>query len=1180
MRVVLQTRISAGIVLAILAIPTMVTGATESPAVQARSVPVEKSVPRPKPGSFVPGELLVSYERQLTLRDKQVVSASYRATLGKFLSTSISTRDPLVRHLVFDPSIDALSVIDELENTPGIASVEVNQYRQLRSTPDDPSFSNSGMWGLKSYPGSNAIGAWANGHTGSSDVIVAVLDSGTQIGHPDLAANIWSNPGEIAANGIDDDGNGYVDDVNGWDFLYADNQVFDSASEDFHGTHVSGTIGAVGNNSTGVVGVNWNVTILPVKFLGDTSTTLSKELQALNYILDLKDAGHNIVAVNNSWGCDGASCYSQLEQDKIDEFGAAGMLFVVAAGNAGHDNDIDPSYPANYVCDGNGARDWDCIISVTAHNLSGGIPDWSNNAEGYWEPGGPHVGTSVDISAPGAGIYSTYPSDTYGALSGTSMATPHVTGAIALCASINSEISPQAIRAALIASSRSSAAKAKLLNDGDMLDVSVLASLCAASPAAPAGVPVVSVNETLTNGHMSVVVATTNVQSGNVIEVQIAERSDNGCSSTTRWRYERFDQSQTTVDVALLATESAYCIRARVLDVASSSFTEWSEQIIWTTRPGYRCEATTYDATLMATGKAGTDLLLTDDDVSNSISVDTAFYGTPISTRALHVASNGYISLGDVNRTDLATGTWIHDLPYRGDIWPEGLIAPWFADLNPDDGGAVRHVATADRTIVTWDNVPHFTTTPGAAGITGTSVTFQLIIEHDTGSVIVQYEDATITTSYLGSVEATFGSNAITAPDNTAHIALPSYGEISDNSAMRCTWVDPADTAIVISDVGVHGGVTGIPGVGQCVTNCATFVDLGDQVALTATPNAGYKISAWNGPCSGTSLTCTFTATSNVIVSVTFEEESVAPPSAPRMVTAAPGDGEVTMSWLAPIDDGGSPVTGYVASTSTGASCATAGLSCTISGLTNGTEYTFAVTATNSAGTGNASVATAPLAPFRAPGVPSGVVVSSDEDSQVSVTWVAPTESGDPVVSSYTATASPGGSSCTTPGLSCTISGLTNGVEYSVSVTATNGFGESLPSVAVTGTPDRADAFVALTPERLLDTRSSGVKVGSLAVAGGGVPYVLEVTGRGGVPSSGVSAVALNVTAVDTQANDFGGFVTVYPCGVVPDVSNLNFTSGMTIANSVVVPLSADGTVCFYVYGKAHLLADVSGYFS
>ena len=144
---------------------------------------------------------------------------------------------------------------------------------------------------------------------------------------------------------------------------------------------------------------------------------------------------------------------------------------------------------------------------------------------------------------------------------------------------------------------------------------------------------------------------------------------------------------------------------------------------------------------------------------------------------------------------------------------------------------------------------------------------------------------------------------------------------------------------------------------------------------------------------------------------------------------------------------------------------------------------------------------------------------------------------------------------------------------------ATNASGESLPFVAVAGTPEGTVAFVALVPERLLDTRSLGVKVGSLAVAGGGAPFVLQVTGKGGVPLEGVSAVALNVTAVSTQANDYGGFVTVYPCGVVPDVSNLNFTSGMTIANSVVAPVSADGTVCFYVYGKTQLLVDVCGYF-
>jgi len=208
------------------------------------------------------------------------------------------------------------------------------------------------------------------------------------------------------------------------------------------------------------------------------------------------------------------------------------------------------------------------------------------------------------------------------------------------------------------------------------------------------------------------------------------------------------------------------------------------------------------------------------------------------------------------------------------------------------------------------------------------------------------------------------------------------------------------------------------------------------------------------------------------------------------------------------------------------------------------------------------------------PSAPSGVGVV-EGDGELVVSWLASADDGGSPVTGYVASTS-SGESCSTTGLSCTISGLTNGVEYSVSVTASNVIGESLPSVAVTGTPAGSGAFVALTPKRLLDTRS-GDMVGELD--GSGAAYELQVTGVGGVPSSGVSAVALNVTAVSTETNDFGGFVTVYPCGTRPDASNLNFTSGQTIPNSVIAPVSADGKVCFYVYGKAHLLADVSGYF-
>ena len=145
---------------------------------------------------------------------------------------------------------------------------------------NDPDVTSGALWGMEgdaSSPanpnGAGAAEAWTAGYTGSSNVVVGVIDEGIQITHPDLAANIWVNPGEIAGNGVDDDGNGYVDDVNGWDFYNNDNSVFDgatNASIDAHGTHVSGTIGGVGGNGVGVAGVNWNVKIVSAKFLGPT----------------------------------------------------------------------------------------------------------------------------------------------------------------------------------------------------------------------------------------------------------------------------------------------------------------------------------------------------------------------------------------------------------------------------------------------------------------------------------------------------------------------------------------------------------------------------------------------------------------------------------------------------------------------------------------------------------------------------------------------------------------------------------------------------------------------------------------------------------------------------------------------------------------------------------------------
>lgn len=238
--------------------------------------------------------------------------------------------------------------------------------------------------------------------TGDPSFVIAVIDTGTQWSHPDLDGNIWSNPGEIAGNGVDDDGNGYVDDTRGWDFYADDNDPDDG---DGHGTHTAGTVGAEGNNGQGVAGVNWRCRIMPLRFLGPAGGATSDAVAALNYAADL-----GVKVSNNSWGGGGysSSLYSAINASK-----SVGHVFVAAAGNAGTNNDSSPFYPASYNLDN--------IISVAATDNRDNRASFSN-----------YGATSVDLGAPGVDIASTYSGSSYVWSSGTSMASPHVAGVAAL----------------------------------------------------------------------------------------------------------------------------------------------------------------------------------------------------------------------------------------------------------------------------------------------------------------------------------------------------------------------------------------------------------------------------------------------------------------------------------------------------------------------------------------------------------------------------------------------------------------------------------------------------------------------------------------------------------------------------------------------------------------------------
>jgi len=271
-------------------------------------------------------------------------------------------------------------------------------YSAERTLPNDPSFTH--LWGLEMI---GAPEAWSVTR-GSPDVVVAVVDTGVDVTHPDLQDNIWVNEGEIPGNSRDDDGNGYVDDVFGYNAISPQKPPTD---DNGHGTHVAGTIGAVGDNQIGIVGVNWRVEIMALKFLGrDGSGYLSDALETIEYILTMKQRGVNIRVVNASWGSD---TYSRSLEEAIARLKRAGILVIAAAGNQSTNV---KQYPAAY----------EDVLSVAAVDETGDLAYFSNY--GDW----------VDIAAPGYGILSTVPGG-YKSASGTSMAAPHVAGVAALALS-------------------------------------------------------------------------------------------------------------------------------------------------------------------------------------------------------------------------------------------------------------------------------------------------------------------------------------------------------------------------------------------------------------------------------------------------------------------------------------------------------------------------------------------------------------------------------------------------------------------------------------------------------------------------------------------------------------------------------------------------------------------------
>ncbi len=329
--------------------------------------------------------------------------------------------------LTLESSANPVEIFKQLQQKPQVEHVEFNHQITLFSTPNDPDFST--LWGLHNIGQTNGLNdsdidateAW-DIQQGSESVLIAVIDTGVDYAHQDLAENIWVNPGEIPGNGIDDDVNGFVDDVHGYDFANDDNDPFD---DNGHGTHVSGIIAAVGNNGIGVTGVNWHAQIMALKFLDAAGNgNISDAAEAIIYAADM-----GVRIMNNSWG---GTTPSRAIEDAIVYAEAADVLIVAAAGNtAGNNNDIIPNYPASY--------EFPNIIAVAATDHNDELAPFSCFGV-----------NSVDICAPGVNILSTTPGNTYSAFDGTSMATSHVTGAAGLLLAQHGSLSALQMRTHLL----------------------------------------------------------------------------------------------------------------------------------------------------------------------------------------------------------------------------------------------------------------------------------------------------------------------------------------------------------------------------------------------------------------------------------------------------------------------------------------------------------------------------------------------------------------------------------------------------------------------------------------------------------------------------------------------------------------------------------------------------------
>lgn len=640
---------------------------------------------------------------------------------------------------------DLSAVLKALSKDPRVEYAEPNYILRVALVSNDPGFPQ--LWGLNNTGQTggtvdadiDAPEAWDI--IRNSTHVVGVIDTGIDYTHEDLAANMWTNPEEIPGNGIDDDGNGFIDDVYGWDFINNDNDPFDDHG---HGTHVAGTIAAVGDNGVGVVGVNWQVKVAAIKFLsaGGSGTT-ADAVKAIQYANQM-----GFAITNNSWGGGG---FSQALYDAIAAANAAGHLFVAAAGNSGVNADVSPMYPAAY--------DLPNIISVAATDHNDLKASFSNYGV-----------ASVDLGAPGVNIYSTVPTGScslcdpsgYKLLSGTSMASPHVAGALALLKAQFSELSHRDLIYQMLGNVDEISGFDNLVFSGGRLNIYKALTL--------APKPIASFVASPQGGSPPLTVTFTDNSLGNITSHTLdygdgsppITYTSNGSTTHT------YNNVGNYIVILTVSGPNGTSTRSRQI-VVVNNYTFAADTFDWIDTSGMN------------------ELTLIDDSVSQALSLPFLFTFYDQSYTTVYVGSNGLLTVGSNAGATKYINT---DIPNVDT--PNNGIYPYWDDLNPGVAGQVRYGTAPDGSfVVSWEGVPHFSNSTA-------TFTFQVVL-FPSGDIKMQYLDVkSLNTSVGAGRSATIGVEYFTGLTASKY----SYNGstlLSNNQAIRFTTVSNSKP---VADVG------------------------------------------------------------------------------------------------------------------------------------------------------------------------------------------------------------------------------------------------------------------------------------------------------------------------------------------------------------------------------------------